>query len=503
MTTAVLLSRIQFAFTIGYHFLYVPISLGLGLVMVLAARRYRRSGLESDRVAADLWLKLFAATFAVGVASGLTMEFAFGTNWAAYSRFVGNIFGAPLAAEGLFSFFIESTFLGIVLFGKARISSRLYYASTWVVFGAAVFSAFWILVANSWMHTPAGYAVEDGRAVLTNIWAAIFTSSLAPRFVHTLVATFMTGSFFAAGVAAYYLLKRRHLDFARKAMTTALVVGVLTSVAQPFIGHWHSIEVAGDQPIKIAAYEGVYATDSHVPLSIYGWVDQDGQRPVSISIPSGLSLMLGLSPNTVVQGLNSVPPEDRPPVQILFQTWHLMIGVGFLLAAIMVAGVYLLWRKRLEYSLWYLRVLTYAMPLPVLACILGWMTTEIGRQPWIVQGELRTADAVSTTVGTGHVATTLGIFVAIYALLFFAWLHVVRGIVRKGPQSAPVLEPEEESSLLLAASRDKLMALPGHPGSDRLEKIASFRRSGPTAAGGPTPTPTPSAPPEKSEGDER
>jgi len=482
VTTAVLLARIQFAFTIGYHFLYVPISLGLGLVMVLAARRYRRSGLETDRAGAELWLKLFAVTFAVGVASGLTMEFAFGTNWASYSRFVGNIFGAPLAAEGLLSFFVESTFLGIVLFGKTRISTRLYYASTWVVFGAAVFSAFWILVANSWMHTPAGYVVEDGRATLTNIWAAIFTSSLAPRFVHTLVATFMTGSFFAAGVAAYYMLKRRHLEFARKAMTTALVVALVTSVAQPFIGHWHALEVAADQPVKIAAYEGVYTTGSHVPLSIYGWVDEDGQHPVSISIPSGLSLMLGLSPGKVVQGLDAVPPEDRPPVQILFQTWHLMIAVGLLLAVLALGGVYLLWRRRLEYSVWYLRILTFAIPLPVLACVLGWMTTEIGRQPWIVQGELRTADAISTNVAAGQVATTLSIFVVIYALLFATWLQVVRRTVRKGLVEVSPPSPEEERKKLVDADRERLLALPGFAGTAHLERLASSRRTGETSS---------------------
>jgi cytochrome d ubiquinol oxidase subunit I len=436
LTTAVLLSRIQFAFTIGYHFLFVPISLGLGLIMVLAARRYRRSGLESNRAAADLWTKLFAATFAVGVATGLTMEFAFGTNWAGYSRFVGNIFGTPLAAEGLFAFFVESSFLGIVLFGKNRVSSRLYYASTWIVFGAAVLSAFWILVANSWMHTPAGFKVEDGQAVLTDIWAAIFTKSLAPRFVHTLNATFMTGSFFAGAIAAHYLLKRRHVEFAKKALTTAIVVGVITSVAQPFIGHWHSIEVAADQPVKMAAFEAVYKTGSHVPLNIYGWVDEDGEHAVSIALPDSLSLMLGLSPDKVVQGLDSVPPEDRPPVQLLFQTWHLMIAVGMLLALIMAVGLYLLIRKRAQYSLPFLKTLRLALPLPIVACILGWMTTEIGRQPWIVQGQLRTADAVSTTVSTGEVATTLAIFTVIYAVLFVVWLHVVRGIVRKGPVEA-------------------------------------------------------------------
>jgi cytochrome d ubiquinol oxidase subunit I len=433
LTTAVVLSRVQFAFTIGYHFLYVPISIGLGLIMVLAARRYRRSGREPDRAASDFWTRLFAVTFAVGVASGLTMEFAFGTNWAAYSRFVGNIFGAPLAAEGLLAFFVESSFLGIVLFGKRRVSSRLYYVSTWVVFGAAVLSAFWILVANSWMQTPAGFRVEDGRAVLTNVWAAIFTKSLAPRFVHTLNATLMTGSFISGGIAAHYLLKRRHLEFAKKALTTAVIIGVITSVAQPFLGHWQSLEVAADQPLKMAAYEGIYETGSHKALSIYGWVDESGQHPVSIAIPDGLSLMLGLSPGHVVQGLDSVPPADRPPVQILFQTWHLMIGVGMLLALIMVIGLYLLLRRRLQYSLPFLKTLRLAMPLPIVACILGWMTTEIGRQPWIVQGQLRTSDAVSATVGAGTVATTLAIFAVIYAVLFVAWLRVVRGIVRKGP----------------------------------------------------------------------
>jgi cytochrome bd ubiquinol oxidase subunit I len=433
LTTAVQLARIQFALTIGYHFIFVPISMGLGLFMVLAARRYRRSGLESDRAAVDLWTRLFAATFAAGVATGLTMEFAFGTNWSEYSRFVGNIFGAPLAAEGLLSFFIESSFLGIVLFGKNRVSSRFYYVSVWIVFIAALNSAFWILVANSWMHTPAGFAVEDGRAVLTNVWAAIFTRSLAPRFVHTVNATFMTGAFISAGIAAHYLLKKRHVDFARRALTTALIVGTITSVAQPFLGHWQSLQIAADQPIKMAAFEAVYKTGSHQQLSMLGWVDESAQRPISIAIPDGLSLMLGLSPNKLVQGLDSVPPADRPNVQIVFQTWHLMIGVGILLALLMVIGVYLLFRKRLHYSLPYLKILRIALPLPILACILGWMTTEIGRQPWIVQGELRTADAVSPTVSTGEVATTLAILVVVYTGIFIAWLHVLRGIVRKGP----------------------------------------------------------------------
>jgi cytochrome d ubiquinol oxidase subunit I len=443
LTTAVQLARIQFALTIGYHFVFVPISIGLGLIMVLAARRYRRSGLESDRAAVDLWTRLFAATFAAGVATGLTMEFAFGTNWSAYSRFVGNIFGAPLATEGLFSFFVESSFLGIVLFGKNRVSSRVYYVSVWIVFAAALNSAFWILVANSWMHTPAGFVVEDGRAVLTNIWAAIFNPSFVPRFLHVVNATFVTGAFISAGIAAHYLLKKRHVEFAKRALTTALIIGTITAAAQPLLGHWQSLEVAADQPIKMAAFEAVYKTGPHQPLSIIGWVDEKGQRPVSISVPYGLSLMLGLNPNRVVQGLDSVPPADWPNVQIVFQTWHLMIGVGVTMAAIMMLGIFLMWRRRLFYSLPYLKILRLVLPLPILACILGWMTTEIGRQPWIVQGQLRTVDAVSATVSTGEVATTLAILVVIYTGVFVVWLHVMRGIVRKGP--LPAASPEERT----------------------------------------------------------
>ncbi len=460
MSTAVELARIQFALTIGYHFMFVPVSMGLGLMMVLAARRYRRSGLDTDRSSVDLWTRMFAATFAAGVATGLTMEFAFGTNWSAYSRFVGNIFGAPLAIEGLLSFFVESSFLGIVLFGKDRISNRAYYASVWIVFLAALNSAFWILVANSWMHTPAGFAVENGQAVLTNIWAAIFTKSLAPRFVHTVNATFMTGAFITAGVAAHYLLKRRHLDFAKRALVTALIVGTITSVAQPFIGHWQSLEITADQPMKMAAMEGIYQTGSHQPLSIYGWVDTANGRAVSIQVPDGLSLMLGLDPDHVVKGLDSVPPADRPNAQVLFQTWHLMLGIGTLLAAIMVIGLYLLWRRRLQFSLPYLKVLRLAMPLPVITCLLGWATTEMGRQPWIVQGRLRTIDAVSPTVSTGEVATTLAILVAIYSGVFVAWLYVVRSIVRKGPVPAPV-GAEEAAGPEPPAARPEQVSQPG------------------------------------------
>jgi cytochrome bd ubiquinol oxidase subunit I len=438
--TPVLLSRIQFAFTIGYHFLYVPFSIGLGMILILAERRYRRTGSEADRASSDFWIKLFAATFAVGVASGITMEFAFGSNWANYSRFVGGVFAVPLAAEGIFAFFLESSFLGILLFGRKRVSRRVYYTSAWLVVFAAVFSAFWILAANSWMQTPRGSTVQGGKAVLTNFWAALFTPSLAPRLAHTLGATLVAGSFFAAGVSAYYLLRGRHSAFAKRTIRLALVLGFVLSAVMPLLGHWQALGIAKDQPIKLAAMEAVYETGSHKALSVFGVVDESAQKPVGILVPDGLSLIMGLTPNKVITGLNTVPPADRPPVQIVFQSWHLMIAVGILLVIITLVGLYLWWRGRLERSRWYLRVLQYAIPLPILATTLGWMTAEIGRQPWVVQGQLRTTDAVSSTVSTGQVATTLAIFIVLYAVLFYFWLAVVRRIVRKGPEET-VPEP--------------------------------------------------------------
>ena len=437
--TSVLLSRIQFAFTIGYHFLYVPISIGLGLVLILAERRYRRTGADADRAASDFWIRIFAATFAVGVASGIPMEFAFGTNWANYSRFVGGVFGVPLAAEGIFAFFLESSFLGVLLFARKKVSRRFYYISTWLVVFAAVFSAFWILAANSWMQTPRGFAGVGDRAVLTDFWAALFTPSLPARLAHTLGATFVAGAFFAAGVSAYYLLRNRHTAFASRTIRLALVLGFLLSAVMPLLGHWQALGVAKDQPIKMAAMEAVYQTGSHKPLSVLGIVDEGAQKPIGLMIPDGLSFILGLSTNKVVIGLDSVPPADRPPVQVVFQSWHLMIAVGMLLILIMLAGLWLWWRKRLERSRWYLRLLQFAIPLPIVATTLGWMTAEIGRQPWVVQGQLRTTDAVSPTVSTNQVATTLAIFVVLYAVLFYFWLAVVRRIVRKGPDE---VDPE-------------------------------------------------------------
>jgi len=443
---AVLLARLQFAFTIGYHFIFVPMSIGIGMMVVLSERRYYKSRIPADRAASDFWIKLFTTTFAIGVATGITMEFAFGANWATYSRFVGNIFGAPLAAEGLLAFFLESTFLGVLLFGRKKVSKLFYYVSAWLVWAGALLSALWILIANSWMQTPAGYKVEGGKAVLTDFWAAAFNPSAAPRYFHTVASALLTGCFVVAGVCAWYMLKRRHLHFARQAMLWALSVGLVVAVAMPFLGHWGALVAAERQPVKVAAFENVTDTENGAPLWLFGWLtkNDDGSYDThGIGIPNGLSLILHLNPDARITGLDSVPLADRPPVPLVFQSYHLMIMLGGLFVLVLLLALVMHYLKRLENARWLLWILIACIPLALLAINMGWMSAEVGRQPWIVQGLMRTTDGVSPLVSAGEIWTTLGLFGLIYLVLFVAWFRIFIGIIRKGPEDVvEMLETE-------------------------------------------------------------
>ena len=434
---AVMLSRIQFAFTVGYHFIFVPISIGVGMMVVLSERRYYKSGIPADRAASNFWIKLFTATFAIGVATGITMEFAFGANWANYSRFVGNIFGAPLAAEGLLAFFLESTFLGVLLFGRKKVSRRFYYVSAWLVWAGSLLSALWILIANSWMQTPQGYKIEGGKAVLTNFWAAAFNPSTAPRYFHTVASALLMGCFVVAGVCAWYMLKKRHLHFARQAMLWAISVGLVMAVAMPFLGHWGALVAAGHQPVKVAAFENVTDTEDGATLWLFGWLtkNDDGTYDThGLGIPKGLSLILHLNPDARITGLDAVPLADRPPVPLVFQSYHLMIMLGGLFVLVLLLALVMHYLKRLENARWLLWILVACIPLALLAINMGWMSAEVGRQPWIVQGLMRTTDGVSPVVSTGEIWTTLGLFGLIYLVLFVAWLRIFIGIMRKGPE---------------------------------------------------------------------
>jgi cytochrome bd ubiquinol oxidase subunit I len=457
----VMLARIQFAFTVAYHFIFVPISLGMTLMLVIAERRYYKSGKPEDRAMSDFFKKLFAATFAIGVATGITMEFAFGTNWASYSRFVGDIFGAPLAAEGVFAFFLESTFLGILLFGRDRVSKRFYYVSTWLVLFGAHLSALWIIIANSWQQTPAGFVVKDGKAILTNFWEAAFNPSTLPRYFHTVASTWVVGGFLVAAIAAWYLLKGKHVDFAKSVMPFALTIALLASIAMPFLGHWSADQVAATQPTKLAAFEGQYKTQSNAPLMLIGWTDENAQQTTALGVPAMLSLLVGFKADTTIKGLEAYPRELWPPINLTFQTYHVMVLMGIVLVLIAALAFFMRWRGKLDGSRFTLWLLVAAPFLAQLAIQTGWAAAEIGRQPWIVYGQLKTADAISAVVPAYQVALTLVLFLVIYLVLFIGWARIFFGIIGTGPKAPadagvrePVPAPTSTGSATVAAASD-------------------------------------------------
>ena len=430
---AVVLAKIQFAFTVMYHFFFVPLSIGLGLIVVLFERKYYKSGDAEAKSAAEVMVKIFTATFAIGVATGITMEFAFGTNWATYSRFVGDIFGAPLAAEGLFAFFLESTFLGVLLFGRNRVSKKFYYVSAWLVWLGSLLSALWIIIANSWMQTPAGFKVENGKAILVNFFAAGFNPSTLPRYFHTVNALLVSGAFMAAAVGAYHLLKGNKA-FGRQAVSVGLAVATIFSILLLVTGHFQAVEVVDHQPVKMAAMEGHWNTGP-MPLGLLGIVDTAGKKTTAIEVPGGVSFLESFTFTKPFKGLNDYPANDLPPVQATYQTYHLMILV---FGALVLLSSILWWRNRtgkLENSPSLLKFLMWFWLVPQFGIQMGWAAAEIGRQPWIVQGQLRTADAISKVVPAYQIALTLTLFAVIYLVLFVGWARVVMGIIKKGPST--------------------------------------------------------------------
>lgn len=447
---ALLLARIQFAFTIGFHFIFPPISIGLAWLLVVLEWRWWKKNDQAALQAAKWLGKLLAITFVVGVASGIVMEFQFGTNWAEYSKFVGDIFGAPLAAEGVFAFFLESTFLGVYLFARERVSKRFHWISILLVALGTTMSAFWILVANSWQQTPTAYHIVNGRAELTSFWLAVFNPSTLPRFFHVMIASLITGSFFAAGVAAWHLLKTPQALFARVAMKWAVVFGLIASIAAVMpTGHWHALQVAQTQPAKFATIEGLYETQSRAPMVLFGWpTDTPPTLHAAVKVPALLSLFLHHDVDSEVMGLDQVAPEDRPPLWLPFVSFHLMVALGLWFILIMMLAALQLYRGKLWHDKRVLYPLLYSIPLPIIACQVGWIVAEVGRQPWVVYGVLRTKDSHSLTVSAAEVGFSLALFVLMYSVLFALWLFLIRKHARLVPTGAAVmLEGADRSSL--------------------------------------------------------
>ncbi len=437
-----MLSRIQFATTSAFHYLYPPLSIGLGLAIVISEAIYLKTRSETWKEITKWWIKVFGLTFALGVATGIVQMFGFGTNWARYSRFVGDVFGSALGAEGIFAFFLEAGFLGVLMFGWDRVKPWQHFGSAILVCLGAHFSAIWIVVANSWMQTPAGFEIVQtelgARAMVTDLWAMIFNPSSVERLNHVILGCWSCGALLMTSVAAFYLIKRRHQAFALGTMKLGLGLAALSLGLQLLSGHEAAQTVAKYQPAKLAAMEGVFQTGPRAPSSLFGWVDEANQRVVGPKIPGLLSLLATGSVDGQVKGLQEFAPQDRPPIQIVFQTFHIMIGLWGVMMLSALIGVWLWWRGRLtEPTGWrkaYLWLMVFSVVFPQIANLTGWMTAEIGRQPWTVYGLLRTSDAVTVGLKAPQVLSSLGMLIVIYCLLFFCFLYLLHMKIMHGPE---------------------------------------------------------------------
>lgn len=442
-----ILSRIQFAFTIAFHYIYPPLSIGIAIILVIMEGMYLKTKDKFYENMTKFWVKVFALTFAIGVATGIVMEFEFGTNWATYSRFVGDVFGSALAAEGIFAFFLESGFLAVLVFGWDKVGPKMHFFSTLMVSLGSMFSAVWIVVANSWQQTPAGFHVVgegiNARAEITDFWAMVFNPSSIDRLSHVLSGCWLAGAFLIISISAYYLIKNRHIRFAKSSIKIALVIAAIASLFQLFTGHNSAVGVSKNQPAKLAAMEAVFDDQTNAPLYLFGWVNEDKQEVnFGIALPGMLSYLIGFDTETKITGLNSFKKEDRPPVNIVFQSYHLMVAIGFTLIAISLLGVFFWWRGTLFKQKWLLWIFVFSVLLPQIANQIGWITAEVGRQPWIVYGLLRTSEGLSKAVEAGQVWFSLILFTLIYIGLFILFIYLLNEKIKHGPENVDSIPSE-------------------------------------------------------------
>lgn len=428
-----MLSRLQFAGATFFHFLFVPLTLGLSILIAIMETVFVRTGDEDYRRMAKFWGKIFIINFAVGVVTGITLEFQFGTNWSRYSKYVGDIFGSLLAIEATLAFFLESTFLAVWIFGWNRLSPKLHCLCIWVVAFAASMSAMWILIANAWMQHPVGFVLRNGRAELSDFLAVVTQPFAFQIFFHTVSGAYILSGFFVMGVSAYHLLRKQETAFFNKSFRLALTFALIFAVAEVVQGHIHGAAVAKIQPTKLAAMEALWDTQANAPQVLFLIPDEKNERNLVEwgKIPGALSILAYHSPQATVKGLKDFPKEDRPPVALTFVAFRIMVGLGFLFVLLTVVG----WFKRhkLEASPGYLKVMLYAIPLPYIALQAGWIVTEVGRQPWIVYGLMRTKDAVSP-IATSQVAISLAAFILVYSALGAIAFYLIAKQARRGPE---------------------------------------------------------------------
>ncbi len=435
MSDLLIAARWHFAFTIMFHYLFPVLTMGLGVLIAILKTIELRGGRPAYGRAARFWARVFAITFATGVVTGIPMEFQFGTNWARFSEYAGPVVGQTLFMEGVFAFFAESSFLGVFLFGERRVGRGLHWLSSVMVAAGAVLSGFFIVATNAWMQHPVAYTVAGGRAELTSLWGLLSNPYARWQYPHVIVGSLLTASMVMAGIGAYYLLSRRFEDQGRVFVRVGVSVGVIAAVAALFpTGAFHGENVARFQPVKMAAMEGVFESQEGAPLAIIGMPDTERRELMDpIVVPRLLSYLAYGDFRARVLGLNDVPAELHPPVEIVYYAYHVMVGLGTIFIAVLAAAALLLWRNRLFTTRAMLWVLMLAMPFPYIANHAGWTVAEMGRQPWVVYGLLRTDSAASTNVSAGMTYFTLAGFMGLYALVGLLYLFLFLRIVNAGP----------------------------------------------------------------------
>lgn len=429
------LSRLQFAATTMFHFIFVPLTLGLSILTAYMETRYVRTGDETYLKMTKFWGKLFLINFALGVVTGITQEFQFGMNWAEYSRYVGDIFGAPLAIEATVAFFLESVFIGVWIFGWNKVSKVTHAISIWLVAIATNLSALWILLANGWMQNPVGYVLRNGRAEMVDFMAVVTNPYGIIKFVHTVSSGYMVAAFFVMGISAWHLLRKNQVDFFVRSFRMGAVFGLLGVVLVLLSGDFHAVEIAKTQPTKFAAMESVWETKRGVGMNLLILPDPKNECNAveKICIPNLVSLLAFHDPNSEIKGLKDFPKEMRPPVQATFWSFRIMVGLGSFTALAVLAAVILSMMKSLEKRTLFLQIMLLSLPLPYLAAQLGWIVAEMGRQPWIVYGVLKTSEGVSKAVTSPQVIGSLVGFTLIYSLLGAIDIYLLAKYARKGP----------------------------------------------------------------------
>jgi cytochrome bd ubiquinol oxidase subunit I len=450
----VLLARLQFAFTIIFHIIFPSFTIGLSAYIATLGAMWLRSGNDRHHRLMRFWTRIFAVSFAMGVVSGIVLSYQFGTNWSRFSVIVGNVVGPLIGYEVLSAFFLEATFLGVLLFGFNRVPPWLYVLSAAVVAIGTAISAFWILSANSWMQTPAGHELRGGIAYPTDWLAVIFNPSFPYRFAHMLNAAYLTTAFVVLAVGARYLGAGRHIEEGRIMLRMAIGLTAILAPLQLLLGDQHGLNTLQYQPIKIAAMEAHWDSGKPGDFHIFAWPDEkEGVNRFELSIPHGASLILTHHMNGLFPGLNSVPVSQRPPVAIVFFSFRMMLAIGVFMIAAALLGAFLWWRGTLFETHWYLRMMAQCWWLGFVAVIAGWVVTESGRQPWIVQGMLRTADATSPVPGA-TIAGTLALFIIAYGVVFSFGIYYINRLIAQGPPGPSAEKAGQFSANPISAAHD-------------------------------------------------